>query len=73
VYYLSVGELAKAQMIAADMADMDPESRTDVRNDLLLQAPPHFWEIVDRGRNLHYLADDERAYLDRFLALDGDR
>jgi hypothetical protein len=73
VYYLSVGESAKAEMIAADMADMDPDSRAEVRNDLLLQAPPHFWEIVDRGRNLHYLAEGERAYLDRFLALSGDR
>jgi hypothetical protein len=69
VYYLSVGEREQAQAIADDMSDMSPEFTAEVRDDLLTQAPPHFWEIVDRGRNLHYLTEKERAYLEPFLAL----
>jgi hypothetical protein len=67
VYYLSEGDEAKAAMVAEDMAEMSPVFKAEVRNDLWLQAPPHFWEIVDRGRNLHYLTEKERGYLDRFL------
>ena len=67
VYYLSEGDEAKAGLVAKDMAEMSAAFQAEVRNDLWLQAPPHFWEIVDRGRNLHYLTDKERGYLDRFL------
>ena len=67
VYYLSEGDEAKAAMVAEDMAEMSEAFKVEVRNDLWLQAPPHFWEIVDRGRNLHYLTEKERGYLDRFL------
>ncbi len=42
-------------------------TNTTLRDDLLQAPPPHFWEIVDQGRNLHYLKDVERAQLDRFL------
>jgi hypothetical protein len=67
VYYMSVGEEAKARLIAADMRDMPARLRRSVRNDLADTSPPHFWEIVDRGRNLHYLNAAERAQLDVFL------
>ncbi|NGP52888.1 DUF2254 family protein [Thioalkalivibrio sp. XN8] len=67
VYYLSEGEEQRAQLIADDMADMSEDSRATLREELMTQAPPHFWEIVDRGRNLHYLTDSERAHLDRFF------
>ena len=67
VYYLSVGEEASARMIAEDMYDMPASVRRAVREALAEAAPPHFWEVVDRGRNLHYLTDSERVYLDEFL------
>jgi hypothetical protein len=67
VYYLSVGEEASARMIAEDMHDMPASVRRAVREDLAEAAPPHFWEVVDRGRNLHYLTDAERVHLDEFL------
>ena len=67
MYYLSAGEERKARMIAEDMRDLTPHSLRMVRDDLIHAPPPHFWEIVDRGRNLHYLKDDERAQLDLFL------
>ncbi len=67
VYYMSVGEMDKARLIAEDMRDMPAALRDGVRDDLVQAPPPHFWEIVDRGRNLHYLKDDEREQLDTFL------
>ena len=67
MYYLSVGEEDKARLIAEDMRDMTPDALRMVRDDLLQASPPHFWEVIDRGRNLHYLKDEERAQLDRFL------
>jgi hypothetical protein len=67
VYYLSVGEEAKARMIAEDMRDMPVSVREAVREDLAEASPPHFWEVVDRGRNLHYLTDSERVHLNVFL------
>jgi len=69
VYYLSKGEEMKARLIADDMSDMAEEFKIQMHDELLRQAPPHFWEIVDRGRNLHYLAESERVYSDRFLAM----
>jgi len=66
MYYLSAGDEDKARMIADDMRDMTPDALSTVRDDLLQAPPPHSWEIVDRGRNLHYLKDVERAQLDRF-------
>ena len=67
MYYMSVGEDDKARLIAEDMRDMPTETLLAVRDDLVQAPPPHFWEIVDRGRNLHYLKDSEREQLDRFL------
>jgi hypothetical protein len=67
MYYLSVGDEPKARLIAEDMRNMTPDALSMVRDDLLQALPPHYWEIVDRGRNLHYLRDVERAQLDRFL------
>jgi len=66
LYYMSVGEEEKARLIAADMSEMPAELHSSVRSDLAEAPPPHFWEIVDRGRNLHYLTDAERAQLDVF-------
>ena len=66
LYYMSVGEEAKARLIASDMSEMPAELHDSVRNDLAEAPPPHFWEIVDRGRNLHYLTEAERAQLDVF-------
>jgi hypothetical protein len=67
VYYLSVGEEAKAHLIAEDMRDMPVSVRQAVREDLAEATPPHFWEVVDRGRNLHYLTEAERAHLNVFI------
>jgi hypothetical protein len=41
--------------------------KASIREELAEESPPHFWEVVDRGRNLHYLTGPERAKLDTFL------
>lgn len=68
VYYLAAGEESSARVIAEDMRDMPASMKTSVRNQLEQESPPHFWETVDRGRNLHYMREAEREQLDTFLA-----
>jgi hypothetical protein len=67
VYYLAVGDEAKARMVADDMCEMPASVKASIRAELAEETPPHFWEVVDRGRNLHYLTAPERAKLDTFL------
>jgi hypothetical protein len=67
VYYLAVGEESKARMIAEDMCDISATMKASVRDQLVRESPPHFWEAIDRGRNLHYLSQPEREHLDTFL------
>jgi hypothetical protein len=63
VYYISTGEEAKARAIADDMRAEPPELLASVHEDLARTSSPHFWEIVDRGRNFEYLPVHERALL----------
>jgi hypothetical protein len=67
LFYMSMGDEAQARMIADDMRGMPPDMREEVRIKLLMAAPPDSWEIVDRGRNLHYLTDEERGCIDVFM------
>jgi hypothetical protein len=67
VFYLAADEEAKARMVAEDMCDMSAKVKAAIREELAEESPPHFWEVVDRGRNLHYLTGPERAKLDTFL------
>ncbi len=67
VFYLAAGEEERARMVAEDMCDMSAKIKASIREELAEESPPHFWEVVDRGRNLHYLTGPERAMLDTFL------
>jgi hypothetical protein len=67
VYYLAAGEDARASMIADDMREISAKMRASIRDELAQESPPHFWETVDRGRNLHYLSKAERDQVDNFL------
>jgi hypothetical protein len=62
-----VGEDSKARLIAADMCGMSVKMSASIRNDLAQETSPHFWETIDRGRNLHYLEQVERQQIDTFL------
>jgi hypothetical protein len=67
VYYLAKGEDSRARMIAADMRDISAVMSASIRDELAQETPPHFWETIDRGRNLHYLEKAEREQVDTFL------
>ena len=67
-YYLSVGEEAKARLIADDMQNEPIEVHRVIRDELAKAESLHFWEIVDRGRNFEYLPEPERAQLDVFFS-----
>lgn len=67
LYYLSVGEFAKARLIADDMQEMDDFERLSLWQEMLNASAPEMWEIVDRGRTLHYLTQTERTQLDVFF------
>ncbi|HUG98154.1 MAG TPA: hypothetical protein VMQ83_03165 [Gammaproteobacteria bacterium] len=68
-YYLSVGAEAQARTIASDMAGESPEMLRSICDELGQAASPHFWEIVDRGRNFEYLPPTQRPQLPAFLNL----
>jgi hypothetical protein len=68
-YYLSVGAEAQARTIAADMAGESSELLRSLCDELGRATSPHFWEIVDRGRNFEYLPQVQRAQLPAFLQL----
>jgi hypothetical protein len=67
VYYLSAGEQARAQLIADDMRDEPPELLRAIHAELAEVESPHFWEIIDRGRNFDYLPPLQRAQLEVFF------
>lgn len=67
VYYISASEEVKARAIADDMRAEPPEVLASVHEDLARTSSPHFWEIVDRGRNFEYLPVHERALLPVFF------
>jgi hypothetical protein len=66
LFYMTIGEDDKAHMIADDMRGMPRHLREAVREDISLSAVANSWEIVDRGRNLHYLTDEEQRQVDTF-------
>lgn len=67
VYYILADEEGKARLIADDMRAEPPEVLASVHEDLARTSTPHFWEIVDRGRNFEYLPANERALLPVFF------
>ena len=69
VYYLSAGQDDRARAIANDMRE-EPDDRLDsIRAQLESVEIKDFWEIIDRGRNLEYMAPEQRAHLPRFFAM----
>ncbi len=67
-YYIWAGEETKARMIAEDMLTEPADLLHSVRDELAKVESPHFWEIVDRGRNFEYLPEAERAHLGVFFS-----
>jgi len=69
VYYLSVGEIARATSIATDMKDEPKERIATLRLELERATSKDFWEITDRGRNFEYMPPPQRARLAEYFEL----
>jgi hypothetical protein len=67
-YYLSVGEDAKARLIARDMEDEPAQRLWVIRDQLERVTSKDFWEIIDRGRNFEYMPPAQRARMRDFFA-----
>lgn len=67
-YYLSVGELEKAQRIRDDMAHEPRERLRAIRDELERVESKDFWEIIDRGRNFEYMPAEQKARMREFFA-----
>ena len=66
-YYLSVGEEARARLIAEDMRGEPLERLTMIRDALERVTSKDFWEIIDRGRNFEYMPPEQRAKMPTFF------
>lgn len=67
-YYIANGEEGRARTIAADMRDEPRDRLAHIKRQLQSTDTKDFWEIIDRGSNLEYMAPEHRACLDTFFA-----
>jgi len=64
---LAAGDEARAERVAADLAQ-EPASRLDrIAGELRGEERPRYWEIVERGVNFGYLRPERRSRLDALL------
>ncbi|MFA5683236.1 MAG: DUF2254 family protein [Lysobacteraceae bacterium] len=68
-YLLSVGDLARARIIARDMHEENAERIATIRSELERVDDKDFWEIIDRGRTFEYMPPVQRAALGDFFAM----
>ncbi len=66
-YYLAVGEVEKARVIAKDMENEPPERLLTIRDQLERVTSKDFWEIIDRGRNFEYMPPKQRDCMVTFF------
>ncbi len=67
-FYLDRGDELNARRIFADMEHERPERLIAVRDELLREERPHYWEFTDRGVNFSYLPPNRRAQVETFYA-----
>jgi quinoprotein glucose dehydrogenase len=67
-FFLAGGDEARARRIFEDMADERPERLAAVRDELMTEERPQYWEFTDRGVNFSYLPPARRAHLARFFS-----
>lgn len=66
-YYLTVGELDKARLIAEDMRSEPAPRLAAIRTQLERVESKDFWEIIDRGRNFEYMPPAQRSQMSVFF------
>jgi hypothetical protein len=59
---------ARARRIFEDMRHERPERLASVRDELLAETRPQYWEFTDRGVNFAYLPPERRARVHDFFA-----
>lgn len=66
-YYLLAGQERRARQICADMRVEATDRLRSIRDELLAITSKDFWEIIDRGANFDYVADDRKVKLREFF------
>ena len=72
-YFLSRGDHEHARHVFEDMEHERPERLASIREELLGEDNPDYWEVTDRGVNFGYLPPDRRAQVPEFFAWFGNR
>ncbi len=71
-FLLARGDEKRARAVFADMADEKAERLVSIRDELLTELQPLYWEVNDRGVNFAYLPPDRRARVNEFFDWFGD-
>jgi len=66
-FYIFSGQEDRARTIAADMHDEPNDRLMHIKRQLQETNTKDFWEIIDRGSNLEYMAPERRECLDTFF------
>lgn len=66
-YYLLAGAEPRARQICADMRVEATDRLRSIRDEMLAITSKDFWEIIDRGANFDYIADDRKVRLREFF------
>ncbi|MDH3429756.1 MAG: DUF2254 domain-containing protein [Gammaproteobacteria bacterium] len=66
-FFLDRGDESRARRIANDLMVEKPERVKQVREMLMSEERPHYWEITDRGINFSYLDPQLRRHVDTVL------
>lgn len=72
-FFLARGDEASARLVFEDMQDERPERLASIRDELLAEESPDYWEVTDRGVNFAYLAPERRKQVLVFFDWFGSR
>lgn len=72
-FFLERGDEVTARRIFADMQNEQADRLIAVRDELLADERPQYWEFTDRGVNFSYLPPNRRMFVAPFFAWFGSR
>jgi hypothetical protein len=72
-FFLARDDTARARRVYEDMALERPERLASIRDELVTEDAPDYWEVTDRGVNFGYLPPDRRARVVEFFEWFGSR
>jgi len=72
-FFLARGEKEIARRVWRDMESEQTERLVSIRDELLGEDRPDYWEVTDRGVNFAYLPPERRAWIPEFFSWFGDR